>query len=115
MTPRLSRRTTLRLGGSLLVLAPLLAACSSSSDAASEANAGYVSGDGVVVEIPPEGRADPLEIRGTTYDGDDFDSTALRGAPLLINVWYASCPPCRVEAPALKAVHSEYSLSLIHI
>lgn len=57
----------------------------------------------------PEGRADPLEIRGTTYDGDDFNSTALRGAPLLINVWYASCPPCRVEAPALKAVHSEYS------
>ena len=67
-----------------------------------------MSGDGVVVEIPPEGRADPLEIRGTTYDGDDFDSTALRRAPLLINVWYASCPPCRVEAPALKAVHSEY-------
>ena len=109
VTPRLSRRTTLRLGGSLLVLAPLLAACSGSSDAASEANAGYVSGDGVVVEIPPEGRAEPLEIRGTTYSGDDFDSTALRGAPLLINVWYASCPPCRVEAPALKAVHSEYS------
>lgn len=106
--PGPNRRTTLRLGGSLLALAPLLAACSGSSDVASEANAGYVSGDGVVVEIPPEGRADPLEIRGTTYDGDDFDSTALRRAPLLINVWYASCPPCRVEAPALKAVHSEY-------
>ena len=107
--PGPNRRTTLRLGGSLLALAPLLAACSGSSDVASEANAGYVSGDGVVVEIPPGGRADPLEIRGTTYDGDDFDSTALRRAPLLINVWYASCPPCRVEAPALKAVHSEYS------
>lgn len=107
--PGPNRRTTLRLGGSLLALAPLLAACSGSSDVASEANAGYVSGDGVVVEIPPPGgRADPLEIRGTTYDGDDFDSTALRRAPLLINVWYASCPPCRVEAPALKAVHSEY-------
>ena len=106
--PGPNRRTTLRLGGSLLALAPLLAACSGSSDVASEANAGYVSGDGVVVEIPPGGRADPLEIRGTTYDGDDFDSTALRRAPLLINVWYASCPPCRVEAPALKAVHSEY-------
>ena len=97
------------MGGGLLVLASLLAACSGSSDAASQANAGYVSGDGVVVEIPPEGRAAPLEIRGTTYRGDDFDSAALRGAPLVINVWYASCPPCRVEAPALKAVHSEYS------
>ena len=106
--PGPNRRTTLRLGGSLLALAPLLAACSGSSDVASEANAGYGSGDGGVVEIPPGGRADPLEIRGTTYDGDDFDSTALRRAPLLINVWYASCPPCRVEAPALKAVHSEY-------
>ncbi|WP_422117643.1 TlpA family protein disulfide reductase [Brachybacterium sp. UNK5269] len=106
--PGPSRRTTLRLGGGLLVLASLLAACSGSSDAASQANAGYVSGDGVVVEIPPEGRAAPLEIRGTTYSGDDFDSAALRGAPLVINVWYASCPPCRVEAPALKAVHAEY-------
>lgn len=103
-----SRRSALRLGGSLLGLAPLLAACSGSSDAASEANAGYVSGDGVVVEIPPEGRADPLDIRGTTYDGDDVDSTALRGAPLVINVWYASCPPCRVEAPALKVAYAEY-------
>ena len=96
VTPGLSRRTTLRLGGSLLVLAPVLAACSNSSDVASEANAGYVSGD-------------PLAIQGTTYDGDDFDSTALRGAPLVLNIWYASCPPCRLEAPALKAVHSEYN------
>lgn len=106
--PGLSRRTTLRLGGGLLALAPLLAACSGSSDAASQANAGYVSGDGVVVEIPPEVRAAPLEVRGTTYSGDDFDSAALRGASLVINVWYASCPPCRVEAPALKAVHADY-------
>ncbi|WP_299303691.1 TlpA disulfide reductase family protein [uncultured Brachybacterium sp.] len=107
--PSPSRRTVLQLGWSLLVLAPVLAACSNSSDVASEANAGYVSGDGVVVEIPPEGRADPLAIQGTTYDGDDFDSTALRGAPLVLNIWYASCPPCRLEAPALKAVHSEYN------
>lgn len=99
----------LRATGGLLALTPVLAACgSSSSSAASDASAGYVSGDGVVVEIPPEGRADPLAIQGTTYDGNDFDSTALHGTPLLINVWYASCPPCRVEAPALKAVHSEY-------
>lgn len=104
-----SRRTVLRLTGGLLALTPVLAACAgSSSNAASDASAGYVSGDGVVVEIPPEGRADPLAIQGTTYDGDDFDSTTLRGAPLVINVWYASCPPCRVEAPALKAVHAEY-------
>jgi len=107
--PGASRRSVLRLGGGLLVAVPLLAACSGSSDAASDASAGYVSGDGVVVEIPPpEGRADPLAFQGTTYDGDDFDSTALRGAPLVVDVWYASCPPCRVEAPALKAVHAEY-------
>ena len=97
-----------QLGGGLLGAVPLLAACSGSSDAASDASAGYVSGDGVVVEIPPEGRAEPLAFQGTTYDGDDFDSTSLRGAPLVANVWYASCPPCRVEAPALKAVHAEY-------
>lgn len=103
-----SRRSVLRLGGGLLVAVPLLAACSGSSDAASDASAGYVSGDGVVVEIPPESRDAPLAFQGTTYDGGDFDSTSLRGAPLVVNVWYASCPPCRVEAPALKAAHAEY-------
>lgn len=112
-TPRAERsgpssRTVLRLIGGLLALTPVLAACSGFSDAASEAGAGYVSGDGVVVEIPPEGRAAPLEIRGATYDGDDFNSTTLRGAPVVLNVWYASCPLCRVEAPALQAVHAEY-------
>lgn len=104
-----SRRSVLRLTGGLLALTPVLAACgASSSNGASNASAGYVSGDGVVVEIPPDGRGDPLAIQGTTYDGDDFDSTALRGDPVVINVWYASCPPCRLEAPALKAAHAEY-------
>lgn len=104
-----SRRSILRLTGGLVLLTPVLAACAGgTSSSASEANAGYVSGDGVVVEIPPEGRAAPLEIRGTTYGGEEFDSVALRGAPLVVNVWYAACPPCRVEAPALKAVHAEY-------
>src|SRR5699024_7685573 len=75
-----SRRRVLRLTGGLALLTPVLAACASgTSTSANGANAGYVSGDGVVVEIPPGGRAAPLEIRGTTYDGNDFDSTALRG------------------------------------
>uniref|UniRef100_UPI004049D3FF TlpA family protein disulfide reductase n=1 Tax=Brachybacterium sp. GPGPB12 TaxID=3023517 RepID=UPI004049D3FF len=26
-----------------------------------------------------------------------------------MNVWYASCPPCRVEAPDLQAIHEEYA------
>src|SRR5690625_6534693 len=108
--PGPSRRATLRLGGSLLVLTPLLAACSSSSDAASEASAGYVSGDGVIVEIPRETRADPLEIRGRTYGNEEVGSGAMRGAALVVNGWYAAWPPCRVEAPALEAAHAEYSV-----
>lgn len=109
MRPVPSRRNMLRLTGALAAIAPVLAACAAgSADQASDANAGYVSGDGVVVEIPPESRADPLEVFGTTYEGEDFDSTALRGAPVLVNVWYAACPPCRGEAPALKAAHAVY-------
>src|SRR5690625_7175992 len=59
---------------------------------------------------PRETRADPLEIRGSTYGNEEFDSVAMRGAPLVVNVWYAACPPCRVEAPALEAAHAEYSV-----
>ena len=32
----------------------------------------------------------------------------LRGEVLVVNVWYASCPPCRKEAPDLQAIHEEY-------
>src|SRR5699024_12453373 len=31
------------------------------------------------------------------------DLASWRGAPVVLNLWYAACPPCRTEAPALQA------------
>lgn len=103
---RLSRRRLLGLGGALPVTLAL-AACG--SDTSSRYDSGYVSGDGVTTEIPAADRTDPLEITGTTFEDEEFSSVDLRGELLVVNVWYASCPPCRVEAPDLQAIHEEYA------
>lgn len=39
--------------------------------------------------------------------GPDVDLTTLQG-PLVINFWYAACPPCRKEMPALQDFYEQY-------
>lgn len=70
---------------------------------------GYVSGDGVTVEIAPDERGEPIAFTAESYAGDAVDTTAMQGELLVINVWYAACPPCRKEAPDLQAIHEDYS------
>jgi peroxiredoxin len=36
-------------------------------------------------------------------------SGSLVGAPAVINVWFAACPPCERELPDFAEVHSEYA------
>lgn len=102
----LPRRTLLSAGASGMG-AIVLAACG--SDASSRYDTGYVSGDGVTVEIPEAERGAALEFSGTTYAGEEFTMAGARGAPLVLNVWYASCPPCRAEAPDLVEIAGEYT------
>lgn len=108
MPGRPTRRSLLGgVGG--LSAALLLAACGTdTSDRYTSGDSGYVPGDGVATEIPPADRGQPLEVVGTTYDQEDFSSSEHRGEVLVLNVWYASCPPCRKEAPDLQAIHEEY-------
>ncbi|WP_341855283.1 TlpA disulfide reductase family protein [Brachybacterium sp. GPGPB12] len=105
-----SRRRLLHATG-LAAPIGLATACSSedTSDRYDSENSGYVSGNGVTTEIAPADRTEPVEFSGTTYDGDEFDSIEHLGNVLVVNVWYASCPPCRVEAPDLQAIHEEYT------
>jgi len=91
-------------------LAVLLAACGTdTSDRYASGDSGYVSGDGVAAEIPAEERGEAISFTGTTYDDEPFDVEDARGEVLVLNVWYASCPPCRKEAPDLQAIHEEYA------
>ena len=70
---------------------------------------GYVSGDGAYTEIPPDQRGEAIEYSGTTEAGDTVSSDDFAGKVHVINFWYASCPPCRAEAPDLKAISEEYT------
>lgn len=100
------RRTVLGAGGAALGAA-LLAACG--TDTSDRYDTGYVAGDGVTTEIKPADRGDVIDVEGRTYDGKTWSSTALQGHVLVMNVWYASCPPCREEAPDLEKLHQKYA------
>ena len=39
--------------------------------------------------------------------GPDVDLSTLRG-PMVVNLWYATCGPCRQEMPALQAFHEQH-------
>ena len=71
--------------------------------------AGYVTGDGSVTTWPVDDRTGPLTLTGTTYDGEAVDLTQWRGDVVVLNTWYAACPPCRAEAPDLAAIATDYA------
>lgn len=65
----------------------------------------YISGDGSVTTIAPENRDEPVSFEGVTTEGDAIGSDDFAGEVVVINFWYAACPPCRVEAPDLEKLH----------
>lgn len=108
------RRALLGAAG-LSAGALLLAACGSDTSSrygdsgGGDGENGFVSGDGVTTEIEPDDRADPVDFSGTTYEGKAFASADERGSVLVLNVWYASCAPCRKEAPDLVEIANDYA------
>ncbi|WP_167194522.1 TlpA family protein disulfide reductase [Brevibacterium pigmentatum] len=87
-----------------------LSACSENDELADQAGSdqGYVSGSGVVSRVPAEDRGEPLDLSFETLDGKTVSLADLRPTTVVINLWYAACPPCRKEAPDLKSVSEEF-------
>ncbi|GMA36060.1 redoxin family protein [Demequina litorisediminis] len=76
---------------------------------------GYVSGDGTVTEWAAGERGEPMALTGTSFEGDAVDLEDFRGQVVLINTWYASCPPCRAEAPELVTLDERDDVQLIGV
>jgi thiol-disulfide isomerase/thioredoxin len=95
-----------RLAAPFVALACLLvlAGCSGLSGTGDK---GYISGTGVPTEVRAVDRGEPIALTGTDLDGEEVDLAALRGKPVVVNVWASWCPPCRVEQPDLNEAAAE--------
>ncbi len=80
----------------------LLAGCASTDSLVqSVPGENYVSSDGAVTEVAPENRGEPIVFDEVTSGGDPISNSDFLGSVMVVNFWFASCPPCRVEAPEL--------------
>ena len=96
-----------------VALALTLGACTGSGDElAAQYREGtgqnYISGDGALTILAPDSRATPVEFGGSTDLGDTFTSADYAGDVIVVNFWYAGCPPCRLEAADLEAVYKQF-------
>ena len=110
------KRHTSAWFGSITVLATaliLLAGCAASDPLAQQYRAGtgqgYISGDGAFTVIAEADRGEPIEFVGEVENGDTVSSDDYRGDVLVVNFWFAACPPCRVEAPDLEQIAQQFA------
>ncbi|MDN4613667.1 TlpA disulfide reductase family protein [Leifsonia sp. F6_8S_P_1B] len=90
----------------------LLSGCTSNDSLAQQYRAGsgqnYIAGDGTVSEFASGNRGEAVAFDGKLADGSPVSSKDYAGDVLVVNFWYAGCPPCRVEAPDLEALYQKY-------
>ncbi|WP_296666201.1 TlpA disulfide reductase family protein [Demequina sp.] len=94
----------------VIALAITLTSCTPGDAAQSP---GYVSGDGTVTVL--ESGGEPLALAGTSFAGEPVDVAELRGQVVLINTWYAACPPCRAEAPDLVELDARDDVQVVGV
>ncbi|WP_374008731.1 TlpA disulfide reductase family protein [Leifsonia sp. LS-T14] len=90
-----------------------LTGCTANDSLATQYRSGngqnYIAGDGTVSEYAAGNRGEPISFSGTLQDGDTVASRDYAGKVLIVNFWYAGCPPCRVEAPELQELSQKYA------
>ncbi|MCP2263686.1 TlpA family protein disulfide reductase [Promicromonospora thailandica] len=88
--------------GIVVGLVAALTACTPEESGAGDVvGQGYVSGDGSVQTYDAGERRGPVAVAGTDFEGNAVDSSDWAGDVVVVNTWYASCAPCRAEAPDL--------------
>jgi peroxiredoxin len=106
---RLAATATIAVAASLA-----LAGCTANDRLATDYNSGdatgnYVSPDGTTKTIAPADRGSAVTWSGTTDAGTEVSSSDYVGKVVVLNFWYADCPPCRLEAPDLEKLNQKYS------
>lgn len=109
MNPRARRPVLAAAALALVVLAGCSPAATGDGRTAQGEQSGYISGDGSVATWPPGERGDPVQLVGTDFTGNPVDTGAWAGEVIVVNTWYAACPPCRAEAPDLVAAATDYA------
>jgi thiol-disulfide isomerase/thioredoxin len=109
---RARRRFALALPAAAAATALLLSGCTTNDSLAQQYRSGsgqnYIAGDGTVSEFTAGNRGDAVSFQGVLTDGTPVSSKDYAGEVLVVNFWYAGCPPCRVEAPDLEALSQKY-------
>jgi len=97
----------------LVSLGLVLTGCTSDDPLAAQyregSGKGYIAGDGSVTEIAAADRGESVVFDGTLEDGSTVSSADYAGEVLVVNFWYASCAPCRAEAPDLKKISDQFA------
>lgn len=97
------------LGAIVIAIILALAACAPGDSVDSP---GYVSGDGTVTIFD---NGTEVRVAGTSFAGEPVDTADFLGQVVLVNTWYASCPPCRAEAPDLAELDARDDVQIVGI
>jgi thiol-disulfide isomerase/thioredoxin len=96
-----------------IAIAVVLTGCTANDSLAEQYRSGngqgYISGDGAYTVIAEADRGEAIEFEGTIENGDTVSSDDYRGEVLVVNFWYAACPPCRLEGPDLEALSQQFA------
>jgi thiol-disulfide isomerase/thioredoxin len=103
--------TRLIVAASIAASLVLLSGCVSNDPLAVDANnENFTSTDGTVTEVAPANRGEAVSFESSDMtDGSTVSAEDYRGSVLVVNFWYASCPPCRAEAPDLAELATVYA------
>lgn len=86
------------------LLGLVLSACGGTQDTGGD---GYIGGVKKITLVDAADRVAAPEISGEDLDGKPISTADFAGQTLVMNLWGSWCPPCRAEAPVLKAVSEE--------
>ena len=108
------RRSWAVTAAAVVALGLLVSGCASSSEQLAEQwidgeDTGFISGDGSIESIPVSQRGEAVTYSGPATDGETREWGEYLGEVVVVNFWYAGCPPCRAEAPDLVEVANAYA------